>query len=368
MSLDELRQRLQAVDRRILELVGERQRLATAIGRAKQAVGMPTRDFRQEREVVERAREAAEAHGVSPQLGEELLLLLIRSSLTAQEQDLVSARGAGTGRRVLVIGGAGRMGRWFARFLASQGFAVAIADPAGELPGVPCHRDWRQLELDHDLVLVATPLAATDEILHQLAERRPAGVVFDIGSLKGPLRSGLAACAAAGMAVTSIHPMFGPDTALLSGRHVIFVDVGAPAATAAVRELFASTMAVRVDMDLESHDHLIAYVLGLSHAVNLAFFTALAESGEAAPKLAELSSTTFDAQLAVASRVAQENPELYFEIQARNDYGSESLAALLYAVERIRSLVRAGDAAGFARLMEKGRAYLGGRRGGGAGA
>ena len=96
--------------------------------------------------------------------------------------------------------------------------------------------------------------------------------------------------------------MFGPDTELLSGRHVIFVDLGVPEATAAARALFEPTMATLVEMDLESHDRLIAYVLGLSHALNIAFFTALAESGEAAPQLATLSSTTFDAQLGVAAQ------------------------------------------------------------------
>jgi hypothetical protein len=47
---------------------------------------------------------------------------------------------------------------------------------------------------------------------------------------------------------------------------------------------------------------LIAYVLGLSHALNIAFFTALAGSGEAAPRLAQLSSTTYDAQVDVATK------------------------------------------------------------------
>jgi chorismate mutase/prephenate dehydrogenase len=139
---------------------------------------------------------------------------------------------------------------------------------------------------------------------------------------------------------------------------VIFVDLGVPEANAAARELFGSTMATLVDMDLESHDRLIAYVLGLSHALNIAFFTALAESGEAAPRLATLSSTTFDAQLKVAAAVARDNPELYFEIQNLNDYGTESLSALLYAVERLRSVVRAGDLNGFRALMERGKAYL----------
>jgi chorismate mutase/prephenate dehydrogenase len=120
-------------------------------------------------------------------------------------------------------------------------------------------------------------------------------------------------------------------------------------------------MANRVVMSLDEHDRLVAYVLGLSHAVNIAFFTALAESGESAPKLARMSSTTFDSQLEVAKRVAGESPALYFEIQALNDYGGESLTALLFAVERLRATVRSGDAAGFTTMMERGRGYLDGR-------
>ncbi|MBP6835770.1 MAG: prephenate dehydrogenase/arogenate dehydrogenase family protein [Kofleriaceae bacterium] len=366
--LDELRAELAALDRDLLGLAARRQQLAQRIGAAKRAARLPTRDFRQERDVIERARATAAELGVPPELGEELVLALIKSSLTVQERDYLAAGGTGGGRRVLVIGGRGKFGRWLVRFLSAQGFALEVADPspapgeADEVDGGIRHvADWRTLTLDHELIAIATPMPATAEILAALAAAPPPGIVFDVGSLKSPLRAGLRALAAAGGRVTSIHPMFGPDTELLSGRHVIFVDVGDAAATAAVRALFAPTMATLVDMDLEHHDHLIAYVLGLSHAVNIAFFTALAESGEAAPRLATLSSTTFDAQLRVAGKVAAENPDLYFEIQRLNDYGTESLTALLYAVERLRSLVRAGDRAGFAALMTRGHAYLGQR-------
>jgi chorismate mutase/prephenate dehydrogenase len=121
-------------------------------------------------------------------------------------------------------------------------------------------------------------------------------------------------------------------------------------------------MAEQVVMSLDDHDRLIAYVLGLSHALNIAFFTALAESGEAAPKLAQLSSTTFDAQLDVAGRVAQDSPELYYEIQSLNDYGAESLEALAQAVERVRTAVLTRDHDTFVALMRRGRDYLEDRR------
>jgi chorismate mutase/prephenate dehydrogenase len=360
-DLRRLRDELAGIDRKLLELVAERTRLAGAIGDAKHQAGLPARDFQQERDVLERARATATQLGLSPRLAESLVLQLIASALAVQERQLMTSAAEGTGRRALVIGGAGRMGRWFVGFLRSQGFAVDVADPAVDGGEAGRLADWRAAALDHDVIVLATPLLATNDILLELARRPPRGLVFDIGSLKSPLRRGLRALADAGARVTSIHPMFGPDTELLSGRHVIFVDLGVADATRAARDLFASTMVEQVAMDLESHDRLIAYVLGLSHALNIAFFTALAESGETAPRLATLSSTTFDEQLGVASRVAGENPKLYFEIQSLNDYGTEALSALLYATERIRSVVRAGDEEAFAALMERGRHYLSAR-------
>jgi len=361
MDLDELRRRLSQVDAELLELVAERQRLSHDVARVKRATGRPTRDYARERDVIMNARAAAERLGVPPQVAEQILRLLIRSSLTTQEQDLVAAQGLGSGKRALIIGGAGKMGRWFAAYLASQGFAVEVADPAGALPGYPCVSDWRGPALDHDLIVVATPLGVTPGVLQELAGRKPRGLVFDIGSLKTPLREGLEALVAAGVRTASIHPMFGPDTELLSGRHVLHIDLGNEAAAREAQALFSSTMAEQVVTTLDDHDRLIAYVLGLSHAVNIAFFTALAESGEAAPRLARLSSTTFDAQFDVAAKVAGESPALYFEIQRLNQYGSESLQALSQAVERLRALVESGDAAGFEQLMLKGRAWVAGR-------
>lgn len=358
MTLDELRSTLTDLDEQLLGLVARRQMLSEQVAAVKRATGRATRDFGREREVILRARNTAERLHISPDLAESLLRQLIQSSLTTQEHARVAAVAHGSGKRALVIGGRGKMGVWFAEFLASQGFDVAISDPAGSLPGFVQLADWQQDALDFDLIVLATPLGITAGLLQALAERAPRGLIFDLGSLKTPLRAGLDALVKAGCRVTSLHPMFGPDTELLSGRHVIFIDLGHAAALAEAQALFAPTMAERVVMDLDEHDRLIAYVLGLSHALNIAFFTALAESGEAAPRLAKLSSTTFDSQLEVAARVAEESPDLYFEIQSLNEYGGESLLALGAAIERVVSAVRNKDAAAFSALMNRGRAYL----------
>ena len=357
MSLDELRNDLSAVDRQLVDLIAERQRLVSEIGRHKLSTGAGTRDYAREKDVLDMGRTQAVELGIDPDLAEEVLRKLIRSSLASQERDRVIAEGKGDGRKALVIGGAGKMGGWFVEFFASQGFATTIADPGVE-DGPGLFSKWTDAGVDHDVIVVAAPLAVSGRILAQLAVLKPEGLIFDIGSLKTPLIDGLQELHHAGCRVTSLHPMFGPDIRLLSGHHLIFCDVGSKEATDAAKELFGSTMVEQIDMGLDDHDRLIAYVLGLSHALNIAFFTALAESGEAAPKLAQMSSTTFDSQLLVSAAVAQDNPHLYFEIQHLNKFGLGPLDALCEASSRIRELVAGGDESGFVELMEKGQDYM----------
>ncbi len=361
MSLDELRKNLSAVDHRLVEMIAERQRIVGEIGRTKQTTGTGTRDYAREKDVLDMGRQQATEMGVDPDLVENLLEMLIRTSLESQERDRVVAEGKGDGSKALVIGGAGQMGRWFTDFFSSQGFATTVADRAVE-DGPGRFSNWTDAGVDFDVIVVAAPLAVSGRILAQLAVLKPQGLIFDIGSLKSPLIDGLKELKSAGCRITSLHPMYGPGTRLLSGRHLIFCDVGDAEATAAAKELFAATMVEQLDMGLEDHDRLIAYVLGLSHALNIAFFTALSESGEAAPKLAQMSSTTFDSQLLVAAVVAQDNPHLYFEIQNLNKFGLGPLDALCEAAGKIRETVAGGDEEAFVELMHKGREYLALRR------
>lgn len=358
MPIDDLRRQLALLDDKLMQLVAERRDLVREIGRLKQLTGQAVRDFDQERRVIERARSQAEASGISSTLSDAIMKLLIGDALTTQEKQRISRSGAGSGKSALIIGGAGRMGRWFADFLGSQAYRVEVADPSGSVGELRCHSDWRGLDMNYDIIIVATPLRIASEIMAELALRRPKGLVFDIGSLKGPLKDSLKALSDAGTKVTSIHPMFGPDTDLLSGRHVILVDVGSAVAVEEAGALFSSTMVETVPMSLDDHDRLIATILGLSHATNIAFFSTLRESGESVSRLAGMSSTTFEQQLTVAGKVADENPSLYFEIQHLNKYGIGVLERLESIVGQLADMVREGNETEFSKMMQSGNAYL----------
>lgn len=357
--LNELREQIADIDREIFRLAAERNRIVEQVSQRKRDLQLPQRNFAQEKLILERAQQLAEAEGLDKSVYAPIALTLIRAAVTVEERHLIEHTAKGEQRPVLIIGGRGKMGGWMLDFLRTQGFHVVSADPAGPVDNVESYDDWKTLDLDRfDAIIVAPPLRQTNQTLLELAQRQPKGVVFDVGSLKTPLREGIAALHRANVRVTSIHPMFGPDIELLSGQHVIFIDCDDPGALAYAHALFEQTTAVCVDMSLDEHDQLIAVVLGLSHAVNIAFFDALAQSGQSAPKLAKMSSTTFDAQLRVANAVAHENPWLYYDIQALNDFGMTSLDALQASVARIRTAVEEKDADAFVSIMTEGREYL----------
>ena len=360
-DLQTLRTELSQLDVELLEMVARRQSIVAEIGRVKSAAGRGTRDYAREKEVLELARKTARRVGVDEDIGAEMFRLLIRASLAAQEQDKVATLGAGNGQRALVIGGAGQMGQWFVRFLASQGYEIAICDPRGAGDEYPHYAALVDAPVDQDLIVICAPVEQSGLLLTELAAREPEGLIFDISSVKAPLATGYEALREAGCRVASIHPLFGPDAELLSGRNVVFVDMGDAQATAQAKQLFESTMADLVDMSRDAHDRAMAYVLGLSHAVNIGFFNALAQSGEDAAALAKFSSSTFDAQLDVASHVARGNPYLYFEIQSLNSNSPRALVALLNAVTQVAARVLDGDEKGFVELMEQGKAFLAGR-------
>lgn len=355
-ELKKLRDRLDVLDVELVKIAAERQRIVSKIGQSKKKTGKGTRDFKREREVMDNVRREAANQGIAPELAETLLETLIRYSLAKQEQELVLAQGKGSGKSAIVIGGAGRIGRWLVDFLNSQGYRVAIADPACDAYGAI--RNWRESSLDHDLIVVAAPIKISNEILLELAERQPDGVIIEVSSIKEPVKSGLTALREKGCRFASIHPMFGPDTRLLSGKHIVMVDFSGSSEKELIESLFSATMARLVDMDLDTHDKMISYVLGLTHFINIAFFAHLSQSGITAAQLKHISSTTFEHQLEISAKVATENPSLYFEIQNQNPFSKNMLAGLQNTFNSLKTAIDTNDSTQFVSLFEGGKRYV----------
>ena len=64
MSIDELREKIDATDRELVRLLAERQRLSRDIGETKFGVGLPVTDAARERRVLDKVRALAADLGV----------------------------------------------------------------------------------------------------------------------------------------------------------------------------------------------------------------------------------------------------------------------------------------------------------------
>lgn len=353
-NLDTLRKNLDSIDEQIISLLAERQMNVDAIGSVKLHTKSPTRDFQREKQVIDNVMNFAIKKNIDPDIAKQIFSLIIKTSLEKQENQKINTSDYGSSKSALIIGGMGKMGQWFARFLFNQGFKVDISD----INASPNDNiDYLTSDLHYDFIIVAAPIAASAKILQDLASLKPSGIILDVGSIKSPLKLPLMQLIDAGCHVVSIHPMFGPNVKLLSNKHVIFIDLGDTDSVIKVKQLFQPTMAEQIDMQLEDHDRLVAYILGLSHIINIAFMAVLSESGEAAETLAQLSSTTFDAQLSIGKNVVAENPHLYFEIQKLNNYSKSTLNALGDAVQRIITVIENDQEQAFVNIMTKAQSY-----------
>lgn len=84
-ELEALRARIQQVDEELVRLIGERKSLVLAIGRAKEALGLPVLDPPQEAKVVRRAAELARELGVDEEAVRDILWRIVASARDEQE-------------------------------------------------------------------------------------------------------------------------------------------------------------------------------------------------------------------------------------------------------------------------------------------
>lgn len=349
MDLETLREEVRRTDMEIIDLISKRTDLAERIGRIKIAEGKPVRNVEVEEKVVKRYIDSAKDSNIDVNTLEKISKALI--------QEAVDREGSipwpdSRLKKISIIGGSGKMGKWLADMFVQAGHSIVIIDPSSD-NGLTI-RD----AADSDVVVISVPISATDSVLEQVdGVCREDALIFDLASLKSPIYDRLTEMAGR-RSVCSVHPMFGPSARSMYGRNLIVCDCGNGEAVERTLELFDNRGAdIRV-MDLRSHDVYMSYVLGLSHAVNIAFFTVLERSGLTYGEMCSVASTTFRKNMETNESVASEDPRLYYDIQHLNANRDGLWNEFSDAVDDIKKASLSEDPAEFIRLMDAGRMYF----------
>jgi chorismate mutase/prephenate dehydrogenase len=360
--LSTLRDAISDVDRALLELLRRRMELAAEVGYLKASSTAPivVRDI--EDRVLTRARQYAEACGVSEGVMEGVFQAIIRGSVERQHRVGIALREQ-RGEPMLIVGGAGGMGSWFRGFLEIAGHSVELIDPAfAGLPPSPGR--FARLEEVPDLdryaaIWVAVPLARTPEVVGHLVDRTPRGVVIELASIKDPLAEVLARSRDSGVQVIALHPMFGPGKSFYEPlTFVLAAHRDADEERRQLERLLQHPYTKLVTVPFSHHDRLMGWLLGLAHMTNILFGSALTRSGIDPAELHACASTTFTRQAATALSVLAEDPELYLDIQHLNPHRHEVYAAMGEALAQLEALVETRDREGFRRTLSTARGTL----------
>jgi chorismate mutase / prephenate dehydrogenase len=362
-ELGALRESIAEVDRGLLDLLRRRMDLSARVGRLKASSGTEVVVRDAEDRVLHRAREQAEACGISPAAMESIFRGILQASVERQHRVGMEER-VRRGGRVLVLGGAGDMGAWLLRFLALVGHRVDAVDPAWA--GLPPEKG-RVSSLDavpslepYDAVVLSVPLARGPEVLDAVVARRPRGLVVEIASIQSHLEPALARAEAQGIRTFALHPMFGPGKSPYEPLTFVLACRGEPTAERAAVDAFLRHPYTRVvAIPFAHHDRLMGWLLGLAHLHGMLFGAALAESGLDPSELRACASTTFTRQADTARSVLLEEPELYFDIQRLNPHREAVYAAAREALERLVACVQNGDLDGFCRVLDGARRAVG---------
>jgi len=251
---------------------------------------------------------------------------------------------------IAIIGGLGEMGRWFSRFFHEQGFEVLIGEP-GLQP------TCSEVAAQADVVVISVPLHLTEAVIAELAPHlRPEALLTDLTSLKvGPVQAMLRHFSGA---VVGTHPLFGPGEPSLAGQNVVLCRGRGEEWFQWLHDLLVAGGAKVEITTPEEHDRLMSLVQGLTHFTLISLGTTFRRLQADIAAMETLATPTFRAVYDQVRHLVNQNFPLYAHIQLLNPQNKRTHAAFAEAVEQLRQIVLAGDAAALMEVLAENQRYF----------
>jgi len=224
--------------------------------------------------------------------------------------------------RVAIIGGSGKMGRWFANFLLKEGKEVIIIGRnerkllvAKRQLGVEVATNVEAVK-SADTILLSVPIDNFEEVVQQVSPYiRPEQVIIDITSIKVFPVETMHKHIKAGLTLGT-HPVFGPGAKSIVNQNFVLTPTNERERTLAqkVREYLETRGAKVALMTPQEHDEMMAVILGLSHFIAIVSADTLV-SFDRLKQMEAISGITYKVLLTLVESVISEAPELYASLQ-----------------------------------------------------
>ena len=269
--------------------------------------------------------------------------------------------------RILILGGTGETGSWFARYFKRKGFDVAVWGPSGKVEvaerlGVRYAHDMMKEVEESDIVLISVLIEKTVEMIQTVAPRmHPGSLIMDVTSIKsGPVMA-MKTYAPKGVEVLGTHPMFGPTMPSLFGQTIIFTPVEGKTGKwlPIIQSLFESDGAHIGILEAEEHDEMMAVVQALTHFAYIGIGATLKALDFDVQRSRKFMSPVYEIMIDFVGRILDQNPELYASIQ-KNPKASAVRQTYVAECMRLSEKADSGDLEGFKQIMRDAALHYGG--------
>lgn len=304
MPLSKLRDKIDAVDQQIIDLLAERLRLVGEVGEVKAKHGLPIYVPEREAAMLAKRREEASAKGVPANLIEDILRRTMRESY-ASENDTGFKTVNPKMKRIVIIGGNGLLGQRFVEMFKLSGYEVDILGRG----------NWDKAEeiCSHaGLVIVGSPIDVTVSVIEQLSYLPDDCILADITSIKDePLQAMLKAHKGP---VVGLHPMFGPDISSFAKQVIVYCDGRGNEKYQWLIEQMKIWGAHLYNVDSKVHDESMTLIQALRHFTSFVYGSHLKDVNADLKQLLDLSSPIYRLELAMVGRLFAQDPALYADI------------------------------------------------------
>jgi prephenate dehydrogenase len=224
--------------------------------------------------------------------------------------------------RVAIIGGSGRMGRWFADFLLTDGKEVVlIGRNESKLLEVK-----RQLDVEvatnveavrgADVILISVPIDAFESVVRQVQPYiHSKQVIIDITSIKTFTVETMHKHIKVALTL-GVHPMFGPGAKSIANQTFVLTPTSKEERALAEKARgYLEERNARVFMTTrQEHDELMAIILGLSHFIAIVSADTLL-SLDRMKQTEALGGPTYKLLRTLVESVISEDAEFYASLQ-----------------------------------------------------
>ena len=304
-QLDGLRQEIDGIDEQIVALLAQRHARVQRVVALKTTHKLPIYHPAREENLISQRRAQAQRAGLDPDHIEELYRSIMRQSRVRQTVHAARS-GVRPGARVLIVGGRGQMGQYFARWFNESGYEVRILDL----------EDWpRVAELCQgiDLALVCVPIEVTTKVIAQVGPYLPADCVLsDLTSVKQPALTAM--LAAHPGAVVGLHPLFGPSTSSMDKQLMVLAPGRRPEQCQWLIDQMMAWGNVVLPISAHEHDRIMDMVQGVRHFATFAFGQFLCRRNIDLPRTLEFSSPIYRLELGMVGRLFAQDAALYANI------------------------------------------------------